>query len=79
MIGCAPVPPSPEQRLIVLGYPKVTTCRFPATHLLTNGDLNANHDALEGALALCADKVDTLINGQERNDAQARILTQSPQ
>nr|CBX81953.1 hypothetical protein predicted by Glimmer/Critica [Erwinia amylovora ATCC BAA-2158] len=46
----------------------MTSCRLERSVTLGNGDLNATLDETEGA---CADKVDTINNGQKQGDEQA--------
>lgn len=61
------------------GCPKITRCRLAATSPRNNGDLNRLLDETESAWANCAEKVDTIVTCQERNDEQAAILTKSPE
>ncbi|WP_312836737.1 Rz1-like lysis system protein LysC [Pantoea sp.] len=77
--GCAQDRPSPEVSLTVSGCPKITRCQLPESAPRSNGDLNRQLDETEAAWATCADKVDTIVTCQERNDEQAAILTQSPE
>ncbi|WP_237680751.1 Rz1-like lysis system protein LysC [[Erwinia] mediterraneensis] len=79
MCGCAPDRHSPEAILTVNGCPRITRCQLPEAAPRSNGDLNRQLDETEAAWANCADKVDTIVNCQERNDEQAAIFTQSPE
>ena len=74
--GCASDRPSPEVNLTVSGCPKITRCQLDPAGPRSNGDLNALLDETESAWAACADKVDTIINCQEKDDEQAAVLTQ---
>ncbi|CBA22958.1 hypothetical protein EHW99_0539 [Erwinia amylovora] len=46
----------------------MTSSRLERSVTLGNGDFNATPDETEGA---CADKVDTINNGQKQGDEQA--------
>ncbi|EPA7871865.1 MULTISPECIES: Rz1-like lysis system protein LysC [Citrobacter] len=74
--GCANVRPLPEVLLTVNGCPRVTQCRLEKSAPRSNGDLNAALDETEAAWAVCADKVDTIIECQERDSEQTAVLTQ---
>jgi hypothetical protein len=63
----------------VTGCPKITRCRLPETAPRSNGDLLVALDETEAAWAVCADKVDTIVNCQEKDDEQAAVLTQRPE
>ncbi|WP_223610369.1 Rz1-like lysis system protein LysC [Leclercia adecarboxylata] len=77
--GCGNVRPSPEVQLTVSGCPRVTQCRLERSAPRSNGDLNAALDETEAAWAACADKVDTIIACQERDNEQAAVFTQRPE
>ncbi|MEK6305811.1 MAG: Rz1-like lysis system protein LysC [Pantoea dispersa] len=79
MSGCASVRPSPEVSLTVSGCPKITRCQLGPAGPRINGDLNALLDETEAAWAACADKVDTIISCQEKDDEQAAVLTSRPE
>ena len=70
LLACGCAQPLPEQRLITNGCPKVTRCELPATSPLTNRDLSANADDIDLAWAVCAAKVDTIVDCQSAIDSQ---------
>ncbi|WP_255360046.1 Rz1-like lysis system protein LysC [Pantoea sp. At-9b] len=76
--GCGSDRPSPEVNLTVSGCPKITRCRLEQAGPRSNGDLNTLLDETEAAWANCADKVDTIVNCQEKDDEQAAVLAQRP-
>ena len=61
------------------GCPKITRCRLEASAPRSNGELNAALDETEAAWASCADKVDTIVTCQEKDDEQAAILAKIPE
>ncbi|WP_246871292.1 Rz1-like lysis system protein LysC [Pantoea ananatis] len=77
--GCASDRPSPEVNLTVSGCPKITRCQLGPSAARTNGDLLALLDETETAWAACADKVDTIVTCQEKDDEQAAVLTRGPE
>lgn len=77
--GCASDQPSPEVNLTVSGCPKITRCQLDPAAPRSNGDLNALLDETEAAWAACADKVDTIISCQEKDDEQAAVLAKRPE
>ena len=77
--GCASDRPSPEVNLTVSGCPKITRCQLDPAAPRNNGDLNALLDETEAAWAACADKVDTIISCQEKDDEQAAVLAKRPE
>ncbi|WP_232298166.1 Rz1-like lysis system protein LysC [Erwinia typographi] len=76
--GCTQGPHSPEVNLTVSGCPKITRCRLASSAPKNNGDLSTALDEAEAAWANCADKVDTIVTCQEKDDEQAAVLTKSP-
>ncbi|WP_231566791.1 Rz1-like lysis system protein LysC [Erwinia sp. 9145] len=74
--GCAADRPSPEVTLTVTGCPRITRCHLPPSAPQSNGDLLRVLDETEAAWASCADKVDTIVTCQEKDNEQAAILTQ---
>ncbi|MEN4769013.1 Rz1-like lysis system protein LysC [Duffyella gerundensis] len=77
--GCASDRPSPEVSLTVSGCPRITRCHLPESDPHNNGDLNRLLDDTEAAWASCADKVDTIVNCQEKDDEQAAIPARRPE
>ncbi|WP_235192733.1 Rz1-like lysis system protein LysC [Erwinia mallotivora] len=77
--GCGSDRPSPEVALTVSGCPKVTRCQLDLSAPRSNGELLALLDETEAAWAVCADKVDTIISCQEKDDEQAAVLTPRPE
>ncbi|MGA7509484.1 MAG: Rz1-like lysis system protein LysC [Erwinia billingiae] len=75
--GCAQDRPSPEVSLTVSGCPKITRCHLEPSAPRSNGELLAALDDAEAAWANCADKVDTIVTCQEKDDEQAAVLTKS--
>ncbi|MEA1606156.1 Rz1-like lysis system protein LysC [Pseudomonas spirodelae] len=63
--GCATVPPSPEQTLIVTGCPAVVPCVLPASSPSTNGELLTETERAELAWAECAAQVDMIYSHQQ--------------
>ena len=61
------------------GCPKITRCQLDPAAPRNNGDLNALLDETEAAWAACADKVDTIIICQEKDDEQAAVLATRPE
>ncbi|WP_225870007.1 Rz1-like lysis system protein LysC [Glaciimonas sp. PCH181] len=73
MPGCATVPPSPAQTLIVNACPPVTLCILPASAPTTNGALNLALERAEAAWADCAAQIDMTHTCQsEINNVQTR-------
>lgn len=57
--------------------PKVTRCVLQASNPLSNGEMAAAKDQAEEDWALCAAKVDMIVNCQEKTDEQARLSAAS--
>ncbi|UVC31373.1 Rz1-like lysis system protein LysC [Pantoea sp. SOD02] len=77
--GCASDRPSPEVSLTVSGCPRITPCRLDEAAPRRNGDMLALLDDTEAAWAACADKVDTIISCQDKDDEQAAVLAKRPE
>lgn len=77
--GCASDRPSQEVSLTVTGCPRITRCHLPEAAPRSNGDLMRLLDETEAAWANCADKVDTIVNCQEKDDEQTAVLTPRPE
>ncbi|MFW0767221.1 Rz1-like lysis system protein LysC [Trabulsiella odontotermitis] len=73
--GCTPAPQSPAVQLTVNGCPKVTRCRLETSAPRTNDDLRAALDEAGAAWAVCADKVDVIVDCQEKNSDQTAVIT----
>lgn len=61
------------------GCPRITPCRLDEAAPHRNGDLLALLDDTEAAWAACADKVDTIISCQDKDDEQAAVLAKRPE
>ena len=77
--ACAQDRPSPEVNLTVSGCPKIPRCHMEPSAPRSNGELLAALDDTQAAWANCADKVDTIVTCQEKDDEQAAVLTKSPE
>ncbi|WP_229224416.1 Rz1-like lysis system protein LysC [Duganella sp. SG902] len=68
--GCGTTAPLPAPRLIASSCPRVQPCSLPAVRVRNNGDMNAALDQAEGAWALCAAVVDTIVECQAKDQAE---------
>ncbi|WP_410725616.1 Rz1-like lysis system protein LysC [Citrobacter portucalensis] len=66
---------SPEQQVIVLSCPKVTRCTLRASAPATNGELLMAKARAEADWAVCAARVDMIVDCQEKQDEKARLTT----
>ena len=64
--GCAKDQPLPVPQIIKNGCPAVTACTLTATHPQSNGNLLTDTDTIEADWALCAGKVDMIIEYNEQ-------------
>ncbi|AVP02529.1 MULTISPECIES: Rz1-like lysis system protein LysC [Enterobacter cloacae complex] len=69
--GCTPERPAPPPVIVYSACPKVSLCPMPGSDPVTNGDLSANIRRLEGALAACALKVETVKDCQDKLDEES--------
>ncbi|MCE9965709.1 Rz1-like lysis system protein LysC [Lelliottia amnigena] len=68
--GCTPERPAPPLVIVYSACPKVSLCPMPGSEPVTNGDLSADIRKLEGALTVCALKVETVKDCQDKIDAE---------
>lgn len=68
--GCAKDQPLPALQIIKTGCPAVTACTLTATNPDNNGNLLSDIEAVEADWAMCAGKVDLIIeyNEQHKNE-----------
>ncbi|MHB9322251.1 Rz1-like lysis system protein LysC [Phytobacter diazotrophicus] len=71
--GCTPDRQLSGPTLTFITCPKVTRCVLQASDPATNGELAAAKDQAEKDWALCAAKVDMIVDCQEKTDEQARL------
>ncbi|MCE9922060.1 MULTISPECIES: Rz1-like lysis system protein LysC [Hafniaceae] len=71
LAGCNSDPPLSGPQVITLTCPTVTRCQLPARAPKTNGDLRDDGDAAEAAWAVCAAKVDMIVDCQENHHEKA--------
>ncbi|MGS0943712.1 Rz1-like lysis system protein LysC (plasmid) [Pseudomonas luteola] len=65
LAGCGSVPPSPAPQLIVSGCPVVTRCTLSQSSPTRNGELLGDIETVEHDWAVCAAKVDMIVDCQE--------------
>nr|WP_313552374.1 Rz1-like lysis system protein LysC [Pseudomonas sp.] len=65
LASCGNVPLSPAPQLIVSGCPVVTRCTLSPTSPTRNGELLEDMETIEHDWAVCAAKVDLIVDQQE--------------
>ncbi|WP_437887802.1 Rz1-like lysis system protein LysC [Phytobacter sp. V91] len=71
--GCTRDQQSQVPTLTLNTCPKVTRCVLQASNPKTQGDLSAAKDQAESDWAVCAAKVDMIVDCQEKSDEQAGL------
>ncbi|MFJ2987745.1 Rz1-like lysis system protein LysC [Collimonas sp. NPDC087041] len=69
--SCGTAPPQRAPTLLVNACPAVTRCSRQAATLTTNGSMLLALERAKAALTMCAAKVDTVVDCQEKIDVQA--------
>ncbi|MCE9980040.1 Rz1-like lysis system protein LysC [Leclercia adecarboxylata] len=65
--GCSDDRPLPGPQVINLSCPKVTRCTLTESNPVSNGDLLVAKEQAEGDWAVCAAKVDMIVDCQEHH------------
>ncbi|WP_244545050.1 Rz1-like lysis system protein LysC [Collimonas sp. OK607] len=75
MPACGSIPPPPAPMITANACPAITRCSLPATAPRTNGALLLALERSEAAWAICAAKVDAVVDCQ--GDAE-HVQTKKP-